>query len=493
MAGWAPDIVDFARLAVDLQRYLSGRVLLPGDPAFDGQVQIDNGRIQLVPGFVVLADSTADVVTTLRFARQHGIRLTAKSGGHSAAGYCVNSGGIVLDFSLMKTITLDGDTLTVGAGTRWIDIYDYLQAKGQGLIPIGGGCAPVGVSGFVLGGGYSFASRSYGLSIDNLISLTVVRADGEVRTVSAASSDPDDIDLFWACRGGGGGNFGIVVELHLQLRRPNTPTMLIAQIRYPTSHAQDVLGFYNEWVETLPDTLACYGIWGPFADPTDASRLVPAFGFTCVFNGAAAEGADLLAPLLRRDPMFVQMNTLTLPQFETLVGRNTLVDGRYAYIRSGEVPPLGMTSDYIDTLDRFMSSAPNAGTFMVWTHAGGQIDAVPVEATAFAHRGSRFMPEIKSIWPRGDLAATRPNVEWAFEFFEALRPHFSGAYVNYIDPLQSDWPQMYYGSNYARLLGIKRRLDPDGVFDFQQGVGSFFEPDVSRPLDLAPLNRTFVE
>lgn len=493
MARFTKQVPDFARLAGELQRSLSGRVLLPQDPVFADQVQIDNGRVQLDPGFIVLVDSVDDVVHALRLAQRQGLRLTVKGGGHSATGYCLNSGGIVIDFSLMKAMHLEGDTLKVQAGARWIDIYQYLSAKGEGLIPIGGGCAPVGVSGFVLGGGYSFASRSYGLSIDNLISLTIVGADGHVRTVSASSTSRDDIDLFWACRGGGGGNFGIVVELHLQLQQPRTPNMLIAQLRYPTSHAQDVIGFYNDWVETLPNELACYGIWGPFADPTEATRQVSAFGFTCVYNGAAAEGVDLLTPLIRQDPMFVQMNTLTLPQFETLVGRNTLVDGRYAYIRSGEVPPRGLTADFIDTVDTFMSGAVNPGTFMVWTHAGGKIDEVAGDATAFPHRGARFMPEIKSIWPRGDHAQTRANVEWAFHFFEALRPHFSGAYVNYIDPLQRDWPQMYYGGNYARLLKIKKRCDPNDFFTFQQGVGSSFEPDVAEPLDLSPLNRTFVE
>lgn len=481
-----------ARLAADLQRGLSGYVLSPGDPRYAAQTQIDNGRVQLLPALIVLVDSIADVVKTLKFSRANGLRVTAKAGGHSATGYCLNTGGVVIDFTLMNGIRLDGETLHVQAGTRWIDIYDYLGAKADGLIPVGGGCAPVGVSGFVLGGGYSFASRSYGLAVDNLIGLTIVDVDGNIRKLSAESRDQADIDLFWACRGGGGGNFGIVVDLHLQLRRPRTATMMVAQLRYRTSHAQDVIGFYNDWVETLPNELACYGIWGPYSDPA-SNRKIPAFGFTCVYNGEAADGMDLLEPLFKRAPFFAQVNNMTLPQFETMVGRNTLVDGRYAYIRSGEVPPKGLTPDFIDTLDKFMTSAPSLDTFMVWTHAGGAIADVAPDATAFVHRGARFMPEVKAVWPRGDVAQTRANVEWAHDFFEELRPHFSGAYVNYIDALQSDWARMYYGQNYERLLSIKRQADPEGVFDFQQGIGSRFEPDVTKPLDLSPLNRTFVE
>jgi hypothetical protein len=126
-------------------------------------------------------------------------------------------------------------------------------------------------------------------------------------------------------------------------------------------------------------------------------------------------------------------------------------------------------------------------------HAGGKISKVAADATAFPHCGSRFIPEIKSVWPRGADELTRVNVEWAFRLFEALRPHLSGAYLNYIDALQSDWPKMYYGDNYARLLKIKKHWDPDDVFRFQQSIGSPFEPDTSEPLDLAPLNRTFID
>ena len=489
----APTRATLASLTGELQQCISGRVVFPNDPGYAALVEIDNGRVQLQPRFVVLVDSLADVVATLHFARRHDLRLTVKGGGHSAAGYSLNGGGIVIDFSLMKRMTLHGDTLTVQAGARWIDIYRYLQANGQGLIPIGGGCAPVGVAGFLQGGGYSFASRSYGLSIDNLLAVTLVTADGAVHSLSPHSTSAEDVDLFWALRGGGGGNFGIVVDMTLQLHQPRAPKMLMTAIRFPAAQAQDVLGFYNEWVETLPDAMACYGIWGAFPDPADATRKVPAVGLTCVYNGPAAEGVELLQPMLARDPMYVQMNRMTLPQFEEMVGKSTLVDGRYAYIRSGLVPPRGMTADFVRTADRFMSTALTPDTFLVWTHAGGKIDTVPKDATAFVHRGARFMPEVKAIWPRGDLAGTRPNVEWAFDFFEALRPHFTGAYVNYIDPLQPDWPARYYGDHYARLQAIKQRCDPDGVFRFQQSVGSDFRPDTSRPLDLAPLNRTFAD
>ena len=181
-------------------------------------------------------------------------------------------------------------------GALWNDVYLYLIANGDGLIPIGGGCPTVGIPGFMLGGGYSFVSRSYGLSIDNLLSLTIVTADGAVRKLSDASTSPEDRDLWWACRGGGGGNFGIVTEMEIRVHQPPTKTMFMAQIRYNPAQAQDVLSFYNEWAETTPNELAAYGIWGYYPDPADFSTTpqnIEQFGFTVVcITATRAQGIE---------------------------------------------------------------------------------------------------------------------------------------------------------------------------------------------------------
>jgi FAD/FMN-containing dehydrogenase len=476
-----------------LQRRLSGAVLLPGTPAYQAAIKIDNGRVQRAPLFIVQANSTDDIVTTLRYVERNGLRLTTKGGGHSASGYSLNSGGVVLDLSLMTRITLDSKEriVKVQMGARWHDVYVYLINSGTGLIPIGGGCPTVGIPGFMQGGGYSFVSRSYGLSIDNLIAITLVTIDGKVRRVSEDAADPFDRELFWACRGGGGGNWGVAVEMEIRVHLPNTPKMLTGGIRYAPKKAQEVLSFYNDWVETLPDEMAIYGIWGMSPDPSNPSRQIQTFGFTPIYNGDFGEGVKLLQPLLELGPLTVAFNQITLPEFELINGATTLVDNRSAYIRSGMMPPGAFTPEAIAVFERFMASAPSADSFIVWTHAGGRIGAQPLDSTAFAHRGARFVPEIKSIWTNPQ--DTRANVEWAHAFFEALDPFFNGAYVNYIDPLLGGWANKYYVDHYPRLLDIKKRCDPNGFFDFQQGVGSPFEPDLSQPLDLAPLNRTFID
>jgi hypothetical protein len=477
----------------ELKQNLSGYVLQPGDPGFGPVIQIDNGRVNLQPQLVVMANGVEDVVTALRFAQTNQAKFTVIGGGHSAAGYCLNTGGMVLDLSLMNSIRLDArmGRVNVQMGARWNDVYVFLMQGGTGLIPIGGGCPTVGIPGFMQGGGYSFASRSYGLSIDNLHSLTIVTPDCEVRRISDASQSKEERDLFWACRGGGGGNFGIIVEMEIQAHRPRTPKMLMAQIRYDPAQAQDVLGFYNEWVEGVPNELAVYGIWGTQPDPADTSKIIKTFGFTAVYNGDFPEGLALVEPLLKRRPILALLNSFTLPEFEEVNGRTTLVGRRSAYIRSGMMAPGSMQPKAVEILEHYMNSAPSPSSFMVWTHAGGAIGNVAADATPFYHRSARFVPEIKSIWDRPQDA--RANIEWAYSFYKDLGEFFTGAYVNYIDPLLPEWAKQYYGGNYERLLRVKQHWDPGRFFHFQQGIGSTFEPKTTMPLDLSPLNRTIID
>jgi FAD/FMN-containing dehydrogenase len=474
----------------DLKASISGYVAQPTDPAYATAVTIDNGRIQLRPAFVVFADSVADIATTLRYARRIGLNLTVRGGGHSAAGYCLNDGGIVLDLDLLDEVELDqaARTLRVQMGATWQEIYAQIVGTTD-LIPVGGGCLPVGIPGFVLGGGFSFASRSYGMSIDNLLELTIVTPDGEARTITANSDDEDERDLFWACRGGGGGNFGVAVEMKLRMHQPNTPRMLVSRPRWPAERAGEVLAFYNDWIETVPPELAVYGYWGAEADALVPTRTLNVLGFTIVYNGDFGEGVRLIEPLIRLDPSHVDLENLTLPEIEETIGSSTVVGDRSAYMWSGVLSPGAFTPDVADAFADHMANAPSASSFVVWTHLGGKVEEVAPDATAFPHRSARFVPELKAIWE--DPHDARRNVEWAHGFFEALRPHFVGAYVNYIDPLLADWPRMYYGDNYPRLLEIKERWDPDGLFCAQQSIGSGFEPSLTEPLDLSPLNRTF--
>ncbi len=487
----------------ELVRHLSGYVLLPGEAEYEEAIRIDNGRIQFRPRLIIFPAVVEDVRVGLKFAITHNLPFSVKGGGHSAAGYCMNEGGVVMAMKNLNKITFRPNpetgegTVTAEMGVIWYDVYKFMQNTGTGLIPIGGGCPTVAPPGFMLGGGYSFVSRTYGMSVDNLVSLKIVTPDGEMRHIGLHSTAKEDIDLFWACRGGGGGNFGIVTEMEMAVRKPRTEKMLVGQIRFPLEKAEEVLGYYNNWVseKNFPNEMAVYGFMGNQKDLVDKTTNVKVLGLTPVFNGDFAEGINLVQGLLKLKPINADLYNMTLPEWEFFNGNTTKVAGRSSYIRSTVLPEGGMNTDVAKVIIDAITNAPSPDSFAVWTHAGGAMENVAPDGTAYVHRHARFIPEIKAIWDLDKPGDTLKNVEWAHDFFEAFGKagNATGAYVNYIDPLQHDWTKMYYGDNYARLLEIKQRVDPHNYFHFQQSIGSTFNPPAGPVTDLSPLNRTQIK
>lgn len=474
-----------------LAKQLSGYIALPGSEEFESTTKIDNGRVDLPPAVVIYPRSAEDVALALQFSQTQQLPFTVRGGGHSAAGYCLNRAGVVLDMSSMKSLSFDAENniLSVQMGVIWKEAYEYLANISDQLLPVGGGCLTVGLPGFLLGGGYSFSSRSYGMGSDNILSIDFVTPDGCLHKLTADANNKTDQDLWWACRGGGGGNFGVAVAMQLRIQKLAEPKMLVGQIYYRLEDAESVLTQYNEWIECLPDEFACYGYLGQSPDPAKPGNTINTVRLTPVFNGSYSEGMQLLQPMLQLPAYYSELYYMTLPQWEEKIGKTTLVNDRQAYIRSGIMPPKGMTKEVIDLYKYYMNSAPSKDSFVVWTHGGGKInDPARAADSAVAHRDGRYIFELKAIWK--DSQDTRQNVEWAYNFLEALRPHFQGAYVNYIDPLLTDWKTMYYADKYCRLLEIKQAVDPDNIFGFQQGIGSNYEPTGCKPLDLSPLNRT---
>ena len=477
----------------DLSRKLSGYILEPGNAQYDAIVKIDNGRVQRRPRLIIRPLSYEDVGEALKFAIDQQMVFTVKGGGHSAAGYCLNDNGIVLDMHLLNKISFNAakKTVTAQMGVIWYDVYKYMVDTGTGLVPVGGGCPTVAPPGFMQGGGYSFVSRSYGMSIDNLEALRIVTPDGKLRHVGPHSKG-EDKDLFWALRGGGGGNFGIIVEMEMRVQPPRTEKMLVGQIRYPLERAGEVLSYYNEWVEKIPNEMSCYGFCGHQPDAINKADNVKVLGLTPVFNGDWAKGMDLIKGLTKFAPIYAELRNMTLPEWEFYNGFTTLVGNRSAYIRSAIIPSGGMGLKSAKVFTDYMNDCPSPYSFAVWTLGGGEISKHSSDETAFYHRSAKFIPEVKSIWDANNPGDARVNVEWAYDFFEDLSKASgaTGAYVNYIDPLQKDWANKYYGANYERLKKIKKHFDPNNFFSFLQSVGSPFEPNGKRPLDLNPLNRT---
>ena len=476
----------------DLSKTVTGKVMRVGDPGFQTAITIDNGRVNRPPFLVVAPLSTKDIANTVKYCRAHDLRLTTKSGGHSAAGYCLNSEGIVLDMSQLNSIQPhdDGALLTVGTGTRWIQLYGFVEQRLSDRIVVGGGCAGVGVGGFLLGGGYSFISRSYGLGCDSIGAMEFVSADGDIYHLNGNLTDKNERDLYWALRGAGGGNFGIVSCFDLKSHKRRTPAMMMGAVTFPIERASEVLHFYNEWISTLPHEMAVYGMFRRVPDPTHGGEPRLALLLTPIYNGHTSEGAALLKPLIDMAPINVELYTMTLPQWESFMGTGTAVNGRSAYIRSAVMAPKSLTPDVIAILVKYMNQAPNKDSFVVWTQAGGKIRDLQNGSTCFPHRDAEIIFELKSIWDSKAPQNREANVEWAVRFIDELESHALGAYANYIDPLLANWPQKYYRDSYKRLVQIKSHWDSSGFFNFQQGIGSSFSPDRTWPLDMSPLDKT---
>jgi hypothetical protein len=476
----------------DLSKIVSGKVMGVGDPGFQTAITIDNGRINRSPFLVVTPLSTKDIANTVKYCRTHSIRLTTKSGGHSAAGYCLNSDGIVLDMSQMNSIQPrnGGESLSVGTGTRWIQLYNYVEQNLRDRIVVGGGCAGVGVGGFILGGGYSFISRSYGMGCDNVKAMEFVSADGEIFKLDENLTNTNERDLYWALRGAGGGNFGIVSNVELKSHRRRTTAMIMGSITFPIERASEVLHFYNTWMTTLPHEMAAYGMIRRMPDPTHGGEPRLAVVFTPIYNGHTSEGTALLKPLIDMSPLNVELYTMTLPQWESFMGTGTAIHGRSAYMRSAVMAPKSLNDEVIAILVKHMNEAPNKDSFVVWTQGGGKIRDLKDNSNCYPHRDAEIIIELKSIWESNEPQKRQANVEWAVKFIDELEAHAQGAYANYIDPLLENWQQKYYRGSYKRLVEIKSHWDANGFFNFQQGIGSNFSPNRTRPLDMSPLDKT---
>jgi hypothetical protein len=200
---------------------------------------------------------------------------------------------------------------------------------------------------------------------------------------------------------------------------------------------------------------------------------------------------SLIAPILKFPNVFINLYDMTLPDFEIYNGLLTVVGGSQAYLRSGFMAPRSMTPACVDVLTKYMTNPPSPSSLLVWSHMGGKISENPPDKNSFAYRDARFLYEVKAIWKASDQI--QQNVDWAYQLGEEMKPHTTGAYVNYIDPLLVDWPKEFYRDNYDRLVSIKEQVDPKNRFHFQQSVGSPFRPKPGSPPDLSPLFRTFID
>ncbi|MFD0023340.1 FAD-binding oxidoreductase [Streptomyces sp. NPDC058382] len=465
-----------------LAKSLDGSVVRPDDATYPTARQLYNTRYDgQKPAAVAYVKHEADVRECLAYARRSSTPVAIRSGGHSYAGWSSGDGRLVIDVSSLSRVDKDG---TIGAGARLLDVYQGLAAHGL-TIP-GGSCPTVGISGLTLGGGHGVASRAYGLTCDSLTSARIVTADGKTVTADATHHT----DLFWALRGAGNGNFGVVTELRFRTRP--APQTVSAYMSWPWSRARSVITAWQEWGPDQPDE-----IWSSAhiaAGPGGGNPTVSVSAFSLGTYGDLQNAVDRLADkigapassvsLRRRsyqEAMLVYAGCSGITDAQchlpgTTPGRSsqgTLQRETYAaasdfYDRS--LPPAGVQA-LLDRTQAFtrLDAAGGGGGSIALTALGGAINRVDPQATAFVHRRSRMLAQYIGAWRPGTSGSAQQN--WLKDTHTALRRYASGAaYQNYTDPKLTDWRNAYYGTAADRLDGVKKQYDPEGFFTFPQAL-----------------------
>jgi FAD/FMN-containing dehydrogenase len=448
-----------------LRELFSGELILPSDPGYGDARAVFNGMIDRRPAVIARCATTADVAAAVGFARESGLVVAVRCGGHSVAGLGVCDGGIVIDLGGLKTIEIDpaAKTARVGGGVLWGELDAATQV--HGLHTPGGRVTTTGIGGFTLGGGYGWTSSKHGLACDNLLSAEVVLADGSVVTASEWENE----DLFWAIRGGGG-NFGVVTEFEFRLHELG-PTVLAGLALWPLHRAREVVRAWRDYVDEAPDELstACVVVTAPpEAFVPEHLRGRTALGMAVIYVGDPETGTRVVQPLkdLRPDLDHIQPMPYTAFQaaLDPLAPHGIRSYWRGEYMRN-------LPDEAIDTFVEQGAALTEAATPFsqaVIFRIGQGVTAVPEDATAFSHRDANYLFHPISAWsdPADDerlIAANRA-------FADAMRPFGTGAaYLNFTP--EADRVRDAYGvDKYHRLVALKDAYDPDNLFRMNQNV-----------------------
>jgi FAD/FMN-containing dehydrogenase len=430
-----------------LKKLVRGELLQPGDNGYDEARSIYNAMIDRRPAVVVRPAGTEDVVAAVRFAREQDLPLSIRGGGHSVSGNAACDDGVMLDMSKMKGIQIDtaSRTATADPGLTLGD-YDKATTPRELVSPMGV-VSKTGIAGLTLGGGLGWLMGKYGLACDNLVGAEVVTADG--KTLKA--SKDENADLLWGLRGGGG-NFGVVTKFQYRLH-PLQP-MLGGLVLHPIDKARDVLRFYREITQELPDELIVYAGMLTAPDGNVVSGLVVAY------MGDPAKGEKALAPLRAFGPPLA--DTVAVVPY---VQHQSMFDeayprGQFHYWKSG----------FMDTLpDKAIDALIDQFTHLLLEHMHGAASRVPETATAFPHRFNHFNLGAFSIWdnPKDEDGGRK----WVAGFWQAVQPYLSGrVYVNYLGQEGADRVREAYGPVYDRLAALKKKYDPTNFFRLNQNI-----------------------
>jgi len=441
----------------DFKKSLRGELLCPGGAGYDDARKIWNANIDKHPTLIARCVGVADVIDSVNFARDNGLLVSVRGGGHSFPGTCVADGGMVIDLSRMNSVRADPVRRTVRAegGAKWGDFDRETQAFG--LATTGGTNYDTGIGGLTLGGGHGWLGGKYGLALDNLRSVDIITADGQLR-IANATENPD---LFWAVRGGGG-NFGVVTSFEYQLH-PVGP-LLVGQFIFPLAKTKEVLHFYHEFASTAPDELNTASALATLQDGT------PAVAIVACYNGSLESGEKVLKPLREfGQPLVAQFGPMPYVQLQHLADP-FVPEGHQYYEKSHFLTDISDAA--IDALMESYARTSSPGNLLFFQQQGNAANRVPRDTTAYSHRDAKYNLILIACWT--DPGESEVHIKWTRDLWEALVPYSTGGvYVNNVGSEADDGATMVrsaYGANYPRLAVLKKKYDPANLFRHNQNI-----------------------
>lgn len=444
-----------------LQARLRGELLRADDEGYDEARRLWNALFDKRPALIVRCAEGADVIHAVNFARTHRLPVAVRGGGHNIAGSGACEGGLMLDMSRMKQVQVDPTTRTARAepGLTWGEFDRATQEFG--LATTGGVCSQAGIAGVTLGGGFGWLMRKHGLALDNLLSLDIVTADGQLRTASAT----ENADLFFGVRGTHS-NFGIVTALEYQLH-PVGPLVLAGMVLHPLAKGREVLQFFRAYTSQAPEEMSA---WAALLSSPDGQPMV---AILACYIGPLEEGEAVVRPLKEfGSPVMDVIQPMPYVAAQSLIDES-FPKGRYNYWKSHLLRDL--SDDAIDALvERFAQVASPYSSVLI-EQLGGAMSRVGRADTAFSHRDAAYDVVIMPMWT--DPAESAQHIGWADELWQAVQPASSGGvYVNYLGHEGEARIKAAYGTKYDRLVALKNQYDPLNLFRFNQNIQPVPQP-----------------